>query len=37
MNGVIYEDEFEVFTKDELNDVLSKTIDDYNENTDNRS
>lgn len=35
MNGVIYEDEFEVFTKDELNDVLSKTIDDYNENTDN--
>jgi len=35
MEGIIYEEEFDVFTKEELNDVLSKTIDDYNQNTDN--
>ena len=30
MEGVLYEKEFEVFSEEELNEVLSKTIDDYN-------
>ena len=35
MEGVLYEKEFEVFSEEELNEVLSKTIDDYNMNSDN--